>query len=431
VAAPACGGGADLKKILPAPLMTPASVSSPAIAARINVFALALACVCATTLAFHHTIALRLYAMGAAAALTFAAGGWRELRTLPLRNAWIAWAVVAAISVALAHDRHALDEFSHEVVYTFAAFATWYFLARRAGGARWLAYTLMGVLIAVLALGTLRYARVSTWFDLGEYGDVGSLSTFFVTILPLLLFLALHSRAHSAERIGAVALVAGCLTAGFLTLNRMFWFAAAAEIMIFAMSSMRYWQTSRRELWMAGVVAIVAVLAITEVLLASQSRIALAAPGTGIWDFVVEDPRGDLWRFAARAIAEHPLLGTGIGKWSSRALFDAQFHDPMLLHAHNMFLNRALETGLPGLAAFVVLLGAVAIAFRRMARSDDTVTAAIGAAGLALVFGVVLKNLTDDFFIRQNAMLFWSLTGAALGAGAARQDRAPTAARSP
>ncbi len=408
--------------------MMPAPDPRPAIAARVNALALALACICAATLAFNHTIALRLYAMGAAAALTFVAGGWRELRTLPLRNAWIVWAAVAAISVAFANDRHALHEYSHEVLYAFAAFATWYLLARRADGARWLAYTLMGVLVAALVLGALRYARFRRWFDLGEYGDVGSFSTFLVTTLPLLLFLALRSRAHSAERIGALTLIVGCLVAGFLTLNRMFWFAAAAEIMIFALSSMRYWQTPRRGLWMGGVIAVVAALAITEVLLVSESRIALAAPGTGVWEFVVEDPRGDLWRFAVHQIADHPLLGAGIGKWSSRALFDAQFHDSMLLHAHNLFLNRALETGLPGLAAFVALLVSVAIAFGRMARSGDTGTAAIGAAGLAVVVGVVLKNLTDDFFIRQNAMLFWSLTGAALGAGAARQDHAPPVA---
>jgi O-antigen ligase len=412
--------------------MIPAYDSRPAIAARIDAFALALACICAATLAFNHTIALRLYAMGAAVVLTFVAGGWRELRALPLRSTWIVWAVVAAISVAFAKDRHALHEYSHEVVYAFAAFATWYFLARRVDGARWLAYTLMGVLVTALALGTLRYARLGTWFDLGEYGDVGSLSTFLVTVLPLLLLLALRSRARSAERIGALALIVGCLVAGFLTLNRMFWFAAAAEIMIFAIYSIRYWQTARRGLWMGGVVAIVAVLAVTEVLLASESRIALAAPGTGVLEFVAEDPRGDLWRFAVHQIANHPLLGAGIGKWSSRAVFDANFHDPMLLHAHNLFLDRALETGLPGLAAFVALLASVAIVFRRMARSGDPGAAAIGAAGLALVIGVVLKNLTDDFFIRQNAMLFWSLTGAALGAGAARQDHASAvAARSP
>ena len=115
-------------------------------------------------------------------------------------------------------------------------------------------------------------------------------------------------------------------------------------------------------------------------------------------------------------IAEHPWIGAGLGKWTSSEAFVVQFGDPLLMHAHNTFLNRALETGLPGLAAFVYLLGSVVVAFLRVARSDDPDTAAIGAAGLALVAGVVLKNLTDDFFVRQNALLFWALVGAGLGA---------------
>ena len=97
------------------------------------------------------------------------------------------------------------------------------------------------------------------------------------------------------------------------------------------------------------------------------------------------------------------------------------------MHAHNTFLNRTLETGLPGLAAFLLLLGSVAVAFRRVARSSDPGTAAIGAAGVALVAGVVIKNLTDDFFVRQNALLFWSLVGSGLGAAAARQEAMRTA----
>ena len=71
----------------------------------------------------------------------------------------------------------------------------------------------------------------------------------------------------------------------------------------------------------------------------------------------------------------------------------------------------------------------MAVAFRRVARSTDPGIAAIGAAGLALVAGVVVKNLTDDFFVRQNALLFWSLVGAGLGAAAARQQARCSAAR--
>lgn len=180
---------------------------------------------------------------------------------------------------------------------------------------------------------------------------------------------------------------------------------------------------------MLGVGLLVAALAALQVLTASESKIALAAPGSGVWEFLAGDPRGDLWRFAAARIAEHPWLGVGLGKWTSSAAFVAHFDDPMLAHAHNTFLNRALETGLPGLAAFAFLLGSVAVAFGRIARSRDAGTAAIGAAGVALVAGVVVKNLTDDFLVRQGALLFWALVGAGLGAAAAREEGTTTAVR--
>jgi O-antigen ligase len=398
----------------------------------LGAFAVACACIFVASLAFHHAIALRLYALGVAMVLTFFAGGWREVTTFPLRGAWIAWAAIAALSVILARDRHySYYEFCHEIIYAFIAFAMWYTLARQHRGARWLGRTIAGLTVTVLAVGIAAYAPERPWFDLGVHGDVGFLSTFLVTILPVLLLLALRSPPRSAARIGAVALAVGCLAAGFLTLNRMFWFAAAAEITIFALFSMRYWRHRHRVAWRVAVAALVAALALFEVLLASESRIALSAPGAGVWEFFALDPRGDLWPFATDWLVQHPWIGAGLGKWSMREVFDAQFHDPLLLHAHNLFLDRALETGLPGLAMFVLLLVSTAIAFGRLARSDDVGTAAIGAAGLALMAGIVLKNLTDDFFVRENALLFWSLTGAALGAGAARQDAAMAAVSRP
>jgi hypothetical protein len=69
----------------------------------------------------------------------------------------------------------------------------------------------------------------------------------------------------------------------------------------------------------------------------------------------------------------------------------------------------------------------VVVAFRRVSRSTEPDTAAIGAAGLALVAGMIVKNLADDFFVRQNALLFWALVGAGLGAAAARAERAAKA----
>ena len=244
-------------------------------------------------------------------------------------------------------------------------------------------------------------------------------------MLPVLLLLALLSPRHSALRVGAFTLATGCLAAGFLTLNRIFWFAAATEIIVFSLLTMRNWKSRQRRAVMVGGVALVAGLALTQVLLASQSRIALSAPGTDLVEFLVDDPRGDLWRFALGQIAEHPWIGAGIGKWTMRGEFGTQFHDPLRMHAHNVFLNRALETGLAGPCHLPVASCIARVAFWRLAWSDDGRNAALGAAGLALVAGVIVKNLTDDFLVRQNALLFWSLAGAALGAAARTAFPAP------
>lgn len=393
--------------------------------------ALVCACVFVATLPFYHLHAFRSAWLGLAALLVFVSGGWRELILLPLKAGWWAWIVAAAISVAFArYPFVALSEYRYEVLYTFGAWATCYTLALRHDGARWLARALIASTVAALAIGIALFAPNQPWFDLGRFGDVGSVSTFLVMVLPLFLLFALRSRPHSTERAGALVVAAACIAAGTLTLNRMFWLAASAEVMIFALFSMRHWRSRYRTASMLGVAMVVVALAVVQVLEASESRIALAAPGIGIWEFLSSDPRGELWRFAGGLIAQHPWVGTGLGKWNLADVFFARFQDPLLMHAHNVFLNRTLETGFLGLAAFAYLLVSVVIAFRRVARSADADTAAIGAAGLALVAGVIIKNLTDDFFVRQNALLFWALVGAGLGAAAARAVGAAKAARS-
>ncbi len=404
---------------------------APAYYRRGMSIALVFACVFVATLPFYHFHSFRSAALGLAALLVFVSGGWRELILLPLKAGWWAWIVAAAISVAFArYPIVALSEYRYEVLYTFGAWATCYTLARRHDGARWLARALIASTVAALAVGIALFAPDQPWFDLGRFGDVGSVSTFLVMVLPLFLVLALRSRPHSPERAGALIVAAACVAAGTLTLNRMFWLAAAAEVTVFALFSMRHWRSRYRTVSMLAVAVVVVALAIMQVLETSESRIALAAPGIDVWEFLSSDPRGELWRFAGSLIAQHPWVGTGIGKWSLADVFFERFQDPLLMHAHNAFLNRTLETGFLGLAAFVYLLVSVVIAFRRVARSADADTAAIGAAGLALVAGVIVKNLADDFFVRQNALLFWVLVGAALGAAAARADRATNAARS-
>jgi hypothetical protein len=74
----------------------------------------------------------------------------------------------------------------------------------------------------------------------------------------------------------------------------------------------------------------------------------------------------------------------------------------------------------------VVLLAALARRYRAMLA--DPVLAPLGMMGLALLAGFIVKNFTDDFLHRHNALVFWSLNAMLLGLA---RSTAPRAAAPP
>ena len=74
----------------------------------------------------------------------------------------------------------------------------------------------------------------------------------------------------------------------------------------------------------------------------------------------VLNKRPDAWRGALRLITERPLLGLGVGK-SNFGNTVKKYKDLSVPydHAHNTYLQIAVELGLVGLAAFLWLFGSV------------------------------------------------------------------------
>jgi O-antigen ligase len=131
------------------------------------------------------------------------------------------------------------------------------------------------------------------------------------------------------------------------------------------------------------------------------------------------DLRPAIWRTAAQVIADAPLLGHGFGREiradAFRALKPEGGEHPEVHHAHNVFLDVAVQLGFVGLAVFVALLATLAAAHARLLASPRA--APLGLLGLIVIAGFVTKNLTDDFFHRHNAQVFWALNGLLLGLG--------------
>jgi len=97
---------------------------------------------------------------------------------------------------------------------------------------------------------------------------------------------------------------------------------------------------------------------------------------------------------------DHPWLGVGIGNYEVMYSSYALPLWPLPLgHAHNYYLNIAAETGLVGLAAYMLLWGAALWKAWRDSRQASGWPLAIALAVLGMLVHLAVHNLFDNLFV--------------------------------
>ena len=348
-----------------------------------------------------------------------------DLRAAPrvFLAAFCGWALLAALSVRWSvSPAFSFAELRPEVVYALSAFAIFFIAARAVPRWHlWWTSLIAGTLIvlALQLLQDLAGVRISRHpMD----GGPGPWSTHLVLVAPLLLAIAWprpwgFDRGTTAKAAALVLLLAAAAE----TANRIVWAAFAAQLAVVfvvarAMPSMDAEHAARlRRLAVFAALAVIAGFAIS---VAEKSAVHYRSDPS-VTASIDRDLRPKLWSVARTEFARAPLLGHGFG----REILEEKFlpitpreggHPPMR-HSHNAFVDVALQLGLAGLALFVAMLAALAWEYRGYLRQARL--APIGVIGLALVAGFVVKNLTDDFFYRHNALVFWALNGMLVGFG--------------
>ena len=119
-----------------------------------------------------------------------------------------------------------------------------------------------------------------------------------------------------------------------------------------------------------------------------------------------------LWQQAITVIADYPFTGVGIG--SFRMVVQDLYLLPFpatydVAHAHNFFLQTALDIGLPGLVAYgALLLQAIAVTFRKFEVASNQQFVAGAALGVLLCFH--LFGLADALALgAKPSLLLWCL----------------------
>lgn len=144
-------------------------------------------------------------------------------------------------------------------------------------------------------------------------------------------------------------------------------------------------------------------------------------------EFTVHDQsRLAIWEDARALVRQHPLLGTGLGTFPiAYTAFQTTFLGQFVNHAHNDYLELAIDLGLP---AAVILFGGIfwilardVRAFMNAAGSFERCVA-LGCAGS--IVAILLHSLTDfNLYIPANAILFSLVLGIAVATQRANFER--------
>jgi O-antigen ligase len=214
------------------------------------------------------------------------------------------------------------------------------------------------------------------------------------------------------------------VVAASITLNRTMWPALGAAAIVFMLvHNAQRPQTTRSRLIALVLVVVIVAISTSQFLIASTIKRYAQSTSQGVATAVMRDERIEIWKYALMRTADRPLYGYGYGRGVLRKDFRARMGYDLAWHAHNAFLNHTLSLGIPGLVAFCLMLAGIGFAFCRLARRTDPLTRSLGAFGLALLVSMVVRSLADDTIVRENALLFWSLVGMALGVGTRREGQ--------
>lgn len=202
------------------------------------------------------------------------------------------------------------------------------------------------------------------------------------------------------------------LAAGItLSFSRGAWLGGAVGLLVMMLLAGRRWAIAA----LTGIALIVAVLVFGGAgVLPDTVEKRLGSVGSSLilldYDTVPITPqnfavkeRMAYWFGGIHMAEDHPWQGVGLGNYGAE--YDARyFTSPFMkaqVHAHNYYIHITAETGLIGLAAYLLLIGGVLAtgvgAVRRSAHDPFARTLAL--AGVGVVVAVAVHNLFEDLHV--------------------------------
>lgn len=204
-----------------------------------------------------------------------------------------------------------------------------------------------------------------------------------------------------------------------LTQSRSGWLAAAAGLGTLFLLWSRLELSVRHRAWVwlaAAFLALFTILFLLSRLSAAQLEFLIGEiPGVSqIETQYTLETRLEIWRWSLTAVGDFPYTGVGLGAWRRASYRLYPFRLPYtydISHAHNIFMQVALDVGLPGLVAYAALVGLAGWTGWQVVRQDRRLRPQLCGLLAALVAWHVFGLLDALAPGSKPGLLFWLVLG--------------------
>jgi O-antigen ligase len=395
----------------------------------IDYFILFCLCVLVIFLPIAHTESIRAFSLGIPAGLwiikAILCRRFLFVRT-PVDLPILLFTLVAGLSVVTAVDpRYSLQEFIGEWIIGICLF----YLVVNNVQSEQVKYILGALLLGNIIMVT--YGIFDFFRDGGQvlnyatragslHSGVGTFSTYLVTVIPYIL-VALFYEEKMSNRLAILALFSLNCLALVLTYSRGSWITVG--ILLFVMGCIFL---PKRIFIPSFAVLVVGISFLFSQEISSYYQRFIPSPNHMPDSY---QSRWALTKFSAEKILENPLQMNGFGHGTFVKKFRHEefwlgYKGAGMWHAHNTFLNLAIQTGLQGLFLFCFLLYRMLKYCREREKSGGSpVIRYFSLATFMMIVAFFFRNLSDDFFIDDSALLFWFLSGIVFASGNGELDK--------
>lgn len=356
----------------------------------------------------------------------------------PLNTLWLVWWVWVGIGILVTADPTLTLPKATSLLLGFAA---WRYLSLFIRDPAWFKVALAAFVLTGLGFTFMAFLSVN-WFDkipliaalmrwlpgqlitlpesqpLGTHANqmAGTLLSFM--LLPLSLLVGQFPPRNRARWWGLLLLTLSLVVLLLLTQSRSGWIGALGGLVVLlALWRLALPPGKKRQVVGWSLFAILLALCLALASIGPERLQTLwqdPTQPTAVGSLATINFRLEVWRWGLMAVGDFPFTGTGLGAFRQVVLrlypiAIAPNYD--IAHAHNIFLQTALDVGLPGLVVYLgFLLLAGGMTWQTMRQNAALRPAAIGLfSGVAALH---LYGLTDALALgAKPGLLFWLTLG--------------------